>query len=67
LFVAAGFAGGGGVNVSFVAGSAPETYNVTGLRDFCIVTDGVLRSDPGAAGNAPAADLATCLAYPVAQ
>jgi prepilin-type N-terminal cleavage/methylation domain-containing protein len=67
LFAAKGFAGTGGVNVSFVAGSAPETYNVTGLRDFCIVTDGVLRSDPGAAGNVPAPDVDTCLAYPVAQ
>jgi len=60
-------AGGGGVNAAFVAGSAPQTYNVTGLRDFCIITDGVLRSDPGAAGDVPAADIPTCLAYPVSQ
>jgi type IV pilus assembly protein PilA len=65
-FAAKGVAGGG-VNVAFVTGSAPQNYNVSGLRDFCIVTDGVLRSDPGAPGNVPVTDVSTCLAYPVAQ
>ncbi|HVO79455.1 MAG TPA: hypothetical protein VMT28_01920, partial [Terriglobales bacterium] len=66
-FVAKGVTGSGGLNTAFVAGSAPENFNVTGVRYFCIVTDGVLRSDPGTAGNPPAGDLGTCLAYPVAQ
>jgi type IV pilus assembly protein PilA len=60
-------AGGGTVNITFVTGSAPVTFNVTGVRYFCIVTDGVLRSDPGTAGNPPAADIPTCEAYPLSQ
>jgi type IV pilus assembly protein PilA len=63
-FLAIGFATGGGINSSFVASSAPQNYNVTGIRDFCIVTDGVLRIDPGAAGTPPAPDVATCSTYP---
>ena len=64
---AAGFAANGGPNTSFVASTAPLTFNVTGVRDFCIVTDGVLRLNPGAAGNVPAPDVNTCMGYPTAQ
>jgi len=63
----AGFASGGAVNTTFVGSSAPLTFDITGVRDFCIVTDGVLRINPGAAGNAPAPDVATCQAYASAQ
>jgi len=63
-FLATGFATGGGINSSFVASSAPQNYNVTGIRYFCIVTDGVLRIDPGVAGTPPAPDVATCSTYP---
>jgi prepilin-type N-terminal cleavage/methylation domain-containing protein len=63
----AGFASGGGPNSSFVSSSAPLTYNVTGVRDFCVVTDGVLRVNPGGAGVAPAPDVATCQGYAAAE
>jgi type IV pilus assembly protein PilA len=66
-FLAAGFAAGGGVNDTFVASSAPVSFNLTGVRNFCIVTDGVLRSNPGVAGGVPAPDLPTCLSYTTAQ
>jgi prepilin-type N-terminal cleavage/methylation domain-containing protein len=66
-FVSAGSVPAGGVNSAFVASSAPQNYNQTGVRDFCIVTDGVLRSNPGAAGNVPAPDVPTCQGYPIAQ
>jgi prepilin-type N-terminal cleavage/methylation domain-containing protein len=67
-FVAVGSASGGTVvNSAFVTGSQPQTFNVTGVRYFCIITDGVLRSDPGTPGAPPANTLAACLAYPVAQ
>ncbi len=66
-FLAIGFAIGGGINSSFVASSAPQNFNVTGIRYFCIVTDGVLRIDPGAAGTPPAPDVATCSIYPDRQ
>jgi len=64
-FLAAGFSPSGGPNTSFVTSSAPQNFNITGVRNFCIVTDGVLRIDPG--GTPPAADVPTCTAYPMRQ
>lgn len=64
---AIGFNGGAGPNSSFVASSAPVSFNVTGVRDFCIVTDGVLRNQPGTSGGVPAPDVATCMGYPSSQ
>jgi prepilin-type N-terminal cleavage/methylation domain-containing protein len=65
-FMSAGSGGGSGApNVQFVSSSAPVTYNVTGVKNFCMVTDGVLRINPGPAAMAP--DVATCTAYPIAQ
>jgi len=66
-FFAAGFSTGGGPNSSFVASSAPQSFNQTGVRDFCITTDGVIHINPGAAGTVPAPDVATCLGYAIAQ
>lgn len=63
----AGFAPGGGANTTFVASSAPLAYGVTGLRLFCIVTDGVLRINMGSLGAAPAPDVATCQGYGLAE
>lgn len=67
LVNAAGFSSTGGPNDSFVASSAPQIFDVTGLRDFCIVTDGVLRNQTGSSGGTPAPDVATCTAYASAQ
>jgi type IV pilus assembly protein PilA len=66
-FVAKGFSGSGGINDAFVASSAPVAFNQSGVRNFCIVTDGVLRSNPGVGGGVPAPDVPTCQAYAVAQ
>ena len=66
-FIAASFSASGGTNDSFVGSSAPLSFNQTGVRNFCIVTDGVLRSTPGVAGGGPAPDVATCQAYVNAQ
>jgi type IV pilus assembly protein PilA len=67
-FVAVGTStGGSGINNQFVAGSAPLTFNNTGVRNFCIVTDGVLRVDPGTATPPPANTVALCAAYPLTQ
>ncbi len=66
-FVSKGFSGSGGTNDSFVSSSAPVAFNQTGVRDFCVVTDGVLRSNPGLSGGPPAPDVATCQAYATAQ
>jgi prepilin-type N-terminal cleavage/methylation domain-containing protein len=65
-FVSIGSGGGGAnPNSQFFAGSAPDNYNVSGVRNFCMVTDGVLRINPGPAVIAP--DEPTCEAYPIAQ
>jgi prepilin-type N-terminal cleavage/methylation domain-containing protein len=62
-FFAAGFASGGAVNTDFVGSSAPNTYNQSGNRNFCIVSDGVVREDPGGPGVPPVATVGGCLAY----
>jgi len=66
-FLAAAFSAGGAINTDFVASSSPQTYNVDGIKDFCVITDGVLRISPGASGVPPAPDVATCQAYPMTQ
>jgi prepilin-type N-terminal cleavage/methylation domain-containing protein len=67
-FFAAGFASGGStVNTEYVASSAPLSFNQSGIRDFCMVTDGVLRIQTGGPGIPPAPTVAACLAYPIAQ
>jgi len=64
-FNALGF--GGPPTTSFEVGATPTNFNITGVRDFCIITDGVLRINPGSAGAAPPPDVPTCQAYVLAQ
>ena len=64
---AAGFSASGGSNDSFVASSAPQMFDITGVRNFCIVADGVLRSQTGSSGGGPAPDVGTCMGYAIAQ
>jgi type IV pilus assembly protein PilA len=66
-FSAAGFSPTGGPNSTFVTGSAPQSYNSSGVRLFCIVTDGVLRIDAGSSGAVPVGSVAACSAYAIAQ
>ncbi len=65
-FTAAGFAPSGALNSTFMTSATPTAFRATGLRNFCVVTDGVLRSDAGT-GTPTATDVATCTAFPVAQ
>jgi prepilin-type N-terminal cleavage/methylation domain-containing protein len=58
-------ASGGTPKTEFVSASAPSSFNITGVRSFCMVTDGVLRIDPGP--KAIAGTVAACQAYPIAQ
>lgn len=58
--------GSGNPNTQYVSSSAPSSPGVSGVRNFCIVTDGVLRIDPGP-NTAIAPDVATCTGYPIAQ
>lgn len=66
-FVALGFSGSGSTNDNFVAGSSPQAYNQTGVRNFCSVNDGVLRSLDIAGGAPPAATVPACQTYPTAH
>jgi type IV pilus assembly protein PilA len=67
-FVAFGFTGAGGsTNSAFVAGSGAQMFNLSGVRNFCTVSDGVLRSLTPAAATPPPATVAACVAYPTAQ
>ena len=67
LLAAAGFSASGGPNDAFVASSAPSAFNITGVRNFCIVTDAVLRSQTGIPGGTPTPDVSTCMNYATAQ
>ncbi len=67
-FLATGIQPGGATNNTiYVVGATPLNFKVTGQHDYCSTNDGGLRSQMGAAGDLPAKDLPTCLAYPVAQ
>jgi type IV pilus assembly protein PilA len=48
---------------SYTIGAAPSTYNRTGVRLFCSIEHGVVRSTPGASGSVPIATTAGCIAY----
>jgi type IV pilus assembly protein PilA len=58
-------AGGPAPNTEFVTSSAPLSYNVTGTKNYCMVTDGVLRLNIGQGAIAP--DVPTCSAYQASQ
>jgi prepilin-type N-terminal cleavage/methylation domain-containing protein len=47
----------------YTIGAAASAYNSTGVRLFCSIEDGVVRSTPGAAGGSPVASTAGCVAY----
>ena len=58
---------GATINAAFVAASAPMSMHSTGNHDYCSTNDGVLRSQMGSVGDLPVNNLASCLAFPVAQ
>ncbi|MBM3254751.1 MAG: prepilin-type N-terminal cleavage/methylation domain-containing protein [Candidatus Omnitrophica bacterium] len=53
--------GGTGLAADFFTYAAPQTPNVTGVRSFCVGSDGVVRVD--AAGSTPASQ-AACIVFP---
>jgi type IV pilus assembly protein PilA len=56
-----------GVNVSYVVGTSPSAFNVTGVRNFCSSEDGVLHMNAGASGSVPIAAGCSGAAWPVLQ
>jgi type IV pilus assembly protein PilA len=47
-------------NQSYTVGGVPAVYNQSGVRNFCSIEDGVIRSDPGASGSTPTTTSSTC-------
>ena len=64
VFLATGINAGGPINGAFVAGATPIVANGTGTRDFCAITDAVIRSQQSMGALPPAAPGA-CLAFPI--
>jgi type IV pilus assembly protein PilA len=66
-----GVAGAGGtLNLTYGVGTAPSSFNQTGVRNFCSSEDGVIHYNIGAAGATPVtggAAVCTGAAYPVLQ
>ena len=59
---AAGTAGAGGLNTTYIAGAAPLNWNQSGIRRFCSVEDAVVRVDPNTAkSTTPENTHDTCL------
>ena len=65
-FLATGIDMGGGINSGYVAGAAPNSPSMSGTRDFCALSDGVLHSQI-TAGSVPASSIGVCQAYSIAQ
>jgi type IV pilus assembly protein PilA len=50
-FAVAGGNPANGANATYVAGAAPEAYNRTGVRRFCLTEKGVIRRDANTEGS----------------
>ena len=55
--------GGTGDALDFYAAATPQTPNVTGVRSFCVTSDGVARVDPS--GGTPADETACAALSPL--
>jgi type IV pilus assembly protein PilA len=56
-----------GINVGFTVGSAPASFNITGVRLFCSNEDGVIRFAQGTSGATPINGNGACVAYTTLQ
>lgn len=63
VFSAVGNSTAGGINDTFVVGSAPVSPGVSGNRLFCTTNDNAMRADPGP-GSVPVTTVAACVNYP---
>ena len=57
----------GGLTTSFITGTSPVNFGVTGTRDFCSTEDGVIRFDPGNTGATPVTTVSDCQAFTTMQ
>jgi type IV pilus assembly protein PilA len=56
-----------GINTGYTVGSAPASFNITGVRLFCSNEDGVIRFTQGTSGATPISTSAACIAYTTLQ
>jgi len=56
-----------GLNSSFVTGASPQTFNISGVRNFCATEDGVVRFNAGATGSTPVITTAACQVFTLLQ
>ena len=56
-----------GINSTFVTGSSPQNFNLSGVRNFCATDDGVVRYNAGATGSTPVITTAACQAFLLLQ
>ena len=52
---------------SFVTGTSPVNFNVTGTREFCSTEEGVIRFDAGNSGATPVTTVSDCQAFTTMQ
>jgi type IV pilus assembly protein PilA len=65
-FAAKGIATGGS-NTEYVVGAVPVSFDRTGTKDYCSSSDGALRWQTGATGDAPVSTLAECAVFAPVQ
>src|SRR5438876_9947354 len=66
VFAATGITAGA-LTTSFITGTSPVTFGVTGTRDFCSTEDGVIRFDAGQSGATPVTTVSACQAFTIMQ
>jgi type IV pilus assembly protein PilA len=66
VFAATGITAGA-LTTSFVTGTSPVSFAITGVRDFCSTEDGVIRFDAGQSGATPVTKVSDCQAFTMMQ
>jgi len=66
VFAATGITAGA-LTTSFITGTSPVNFGVTGTRDFCSTEDGVIRFDPGKTGATPVTKVSDCQTFTMMQ
>jgi type IV pilus assembly protein PilA len=67
VFLATGLSPVNGVNTQYTVGASPQTYNNSGVRNFCSTEDEVIRFNAGSAGSTPVNNTAACQQFTAMQ
>src|SRR5438094_5288753 len=66
VFAATGITAGG-MTTSFITGTSPVNFGVSGTRDFCSTDDGVIRFDAGQSDATPVTTVSDCRGFTMMQ